>query len=159
VHLWADRFAGQAAHHREPATGRARLGSAARRESPAQTAGICRRRLGSATWELTRLRAQADSAARQNAAMPEANDRAAALLDEGADVTRMTGGDPCRARVYTRAARAVAAHPQDVSGLPAAALRQIPGVGKSIAAKLEEIAASGSFAELEELRADIPAGV
>jgi len=91
--------------------------------------------------------------------MPEANDRAAALLDEYAELTTMTGGDPFRARVYTRAARAVAAHSQDVSGLSAAALQQIPGVGKSIAAKLAEIAASGSFAELEDLRADIPAGV
>ena len=91
--------------------------------------------------------------------MPEANERAAALLDEYAELTTMTGGDPFRARVYTRAARAVAAHPQDVSGLPAAALQQIPGVGKSIAAKLAEIAASGSFAELEDLRAHVPAGV
>ena len=95
----------------------------------------------------------------QNGGMPEANERAAALLDEYAELTTMTGGDPFRARVYTRAARAVAAHPHDVSGLPAAALQQIPGVGKSIAAKLGEITASGSFAELEDLRADIPAGV
>jgi len=91
--------------------------------------------------------------------MPEANDRAAALLDEYAELTTMTGGDPFRARVYARAARAVAGHPRDVSGLPAAALQQIPGVGKSIAAKIAEIAASGSFAELEDLRGDIPAGV
>ncbi|HEY7323790.1 MAG TPA: DNA polymerase/3'-5' exonuclease PolX [Streptosporangiaceae bacterium] len=91
--------------------------------------------------------------------MPEANDLAAALLDEYAELTTMTGGDPFRARVYTRAARAVAAYPRDVSGLPAAALQQIPGVGKSIAAKLAEIAVSGSFAELEDLRADIPGGV
>jgi DNA polymerase (family 10) len=91
--------------------------------------------------------------------MPEANDRASALLDEYAELTTMTGGDPFRARVYARAARAVAGHPHDVSGLPAAALQQIPGVGKSIAAKIAEITASGSFAELEDLRGDIPAGV
>jgi DNA polymerase (family 10) len=91
--------------------------------------------------------------------MPEANERAAALLDEYAELTSMTGGDPFRARVYTRAAKAVAGYAQDVSELPPAALQQIPGVGKSIAAKLAEIAVSGSFAELEDLRADIPAGV
>jgi DNA polymerase (family X) len=91
--------------------------------------------------------------------MPEANDRAADLLDEYAELTTMTGGDPFRARVYTRAAKAVAAFAQDVSQLPQAELQQIPGVGKSIAAKLAEIATSGSFAELEDLRADIPAGV
>jgi DNA polymerase (family X) len=95
----------------------------------------------------------------QNGTMSEANDRAAALLDEYADLTVMTGGDPFRARVYARAARAVAGHPRDVSELTPTALQQIPGVGKSIAAKLAEIAVSGSFAELEDLRADIPDGV
>ena len=91
--------------------------------------------------------------------MPQANDQAAALLDEYADLTVMTGGDPFRARMYARAAKAVAAHPRDVSELPPAALQQIPGVGKSIAAKISEITASGSFTELEDLRADIPDGV
>jgi len=91
--------------------------------------------------------------------MPKPNDAAAALLDEYADLMVMTGGDPFRARNYGKAARAVAAHPQDVSELSAAELLRIPGVGKSIAAKVSEITATGSFAELEELRADIPEGV
>jgi DNA polymerase (family X) len=91
--------------------------------------------------------------------MPRANDAAAARLEEYADLLVMTGGDPFRARVYTKAARAIAAHPDEVSGLPAADLLRIPGVGKSIAAKVAEITATGSFAELEELRADIPDGV
>ncbi|MBO0832113.1 MAG: DNA polymerase/3'-5' exonuclease PolX [Actinobacteria bacterium] len=91
--------------------------------------------------------------------MPQANDRAAELLDEYAELTIMTGGDQFRSRVYARAAKAVGAYPQDVSDLPVTALQQIPGVGKSIAAKLAEIAANGTFAELEELRADIPTGV
>ncbi|MBO0824442.1 MAG: DNA polymerase/3'-5' exonuclease PolX [Actinobacteria bacterium] len=91
--------------------------------------------------------------------MPQANDRAAELLDEYAELTIMTGGDQFRSRVYARAAKAVGAYPQDVSDLPVTALQQIPGVGKSIAAKLAEIPANGTFAELEELRADIPTGV
>ncbi len=98
-------------------------------------------------------------AARHNGAMPKSNDTAAALLDEYAELTVMTGGDPFRARVYGKAARAIAAHPQDVSELPAADLLRIPGVGKSIAAKVAEIIATGTFTELEELRADIPDGV
>jgi len=91
--------------------------------------------------------------------MPNANDTAAALLDEYAELLLMTGGDPFRARVYGKAARAIAAHSQDISELPAAALLRIPGVGKSIAAKVAEITATGTFAELEDLRADIPDGV
>ncbi len=91
--------------------------------------------------------------------MPQANDQAAALLDEYADLMAMTGGDPFRARVYTKAARAIAAHPHDIAGQAPAALLRIPGVGKSIAAKVAEIAGTGTFAELEDLRADIPDGV
>jgi DNA polymerase (family X) len=91
--------------------------------------------------------------------MPQANDQAAALLEEYADLMLMTGGDPFRARVYTKAARAIAAHPHDVADLPLAALLRIPGVGKSIAAKVAEITSTGTFAELEDLRADIPDGV
>jgi DNA polymerase (family X) len=91
--------------------------------------------------------------------MPQANDAAAALLDEYAELTVMTGGDPFRARVYTKAARAIAGYQQDVSEMPAEALLRIPGVGKSIAAKLAEITTTGTFAELEDLRGDIPDGV
>ncbi len=91
--------------------------------------------------------------------MPQANDAVAALLDEYADLFVMTGGDPFRARVYGKAARAIAAYPQDVSQLTGTALLHIPGVGKSIAAKVGEVTATGTFAELEELRADIPDGV
>jgi DNA polymerase (family 10) len=91
--------------------------------------------------------------------MPQANDQAAALLDEYADLMEMTGGDPFRARVYTKAARAIAAYPHDVAGLPTTALLRIPGVGKSIAAKVTEILSTGTFAELADLRADIPDGV
>src|SRR5271166_4306710 len=91
--------------------------------------------------------------------MPQANDTVAALLDEYADLTVMSGGDPFRARVYNKAARAIAGYSHDVSQLETAALLQIAGVGKSIAAKVGEINATGSFAELEELRVDIPDGV
>ena len=91
--------------------------------------------------------------------VPRANDAAAALLDEYADLYVMTGGDPFRARVYGKAARAIAAYHHDVSDLSAAELQQIPAVGKSIAGKVSEITRTGSFAELDELRADIPDGV
>jgi DNA polymerase (family 10) len=91
--------------------------------------------------------------------MPKANDAAAALLDEYADLFTMTGGDQFRARVYTKAARAIAAYPHDVSQLSSAELQRIPGVGKSIAGKVVEITTTGSFAELADLRADIPDGV
>jgi DNA polymerase (family X) len=91
--------------------------------------------------------------------MPQANDAAAELLTEYAELLVMTGGDRLRARAYERAARAIAGHPADISPLSAAALQRIPGVGKSIAQKLADIGATGTFGELEQLRATIPDGV
>ena len=91
--------------------------------------------------------------------MPQANDEAAALLTEYAELHLMTGGDQFRARSYDKAARAIAGLPQDVSQLTPAELRQIPGVGQAIAGKVSEITATGTFTALERLRADIPDGV
>jgi DNA polymerase (family 10) len=79
-------------------------------------------------------------------------------LDEYADLMVLTGGDPFRGRLSHKAARAITAHPQDMTALNSVARQQIAGAGKSIAAKVGEVNATGSFAELEDLRADIPAG-
>ena len=106
-----------------------------------------------------RGRAARARALRDNGGVSQANDKVAALIEEYADLYVMTGGDPFRARVYSKAARALAAQTQDVTGLSGPALLRIPGVGKSIAAKVGEISTTGTFAELEELRADIPDGV
>ena len=91
--------------------------------------------------------------------MPQANDAASALLSEYAELLLMSGGDGFRARVYEKAARAIAGHSGDISQLSPAALQKIPGVGKSIAEKVGEISATGTFVALERLRADIPDGV
>jgi DNA polymerase (family X) len=91
--------------------------------------------------------------------MPQANDAAAALLSEYAELLQMTGGDIFGIRIYEKAARAVAGHAGDIAGLGPAQLQKIPGVGKSIAEKVGEISATGTFAALEQLRARIPAGV
>jgi len=91
--------------------------------------------------------------------MSRANEDFAALLSEYADLIMIIGGDVFRARNYEKAARSVAGYAGDVSQLDAAALRQVPGVGKSIAEKIGEFAATGTFGALEELRARIPAGV
>ncbi|MGH3399546.1 MAG: helix-hairpin-helix domain-containing protein [Streptosporangiaceae bacterium] len=91
--------------------------------------------------------------------MPQANDTAAALLGEYAELLVMTGGDRLRARAYEKAARAIGGHSADISALSPAALQRIPGVGKSIAEKVGEIGQTGTFTALEALRADIPDGV
>jgi histidinol phosphatase-like PHP family hydrolase/predicted flap endonuclease-1-like 5' DNA nuclease len=91
--------------------------------------------------------------------MASTNEEAAALLREYADLLGLTGGDPFRARNYERAAKAVAGYPGDLATLPDKALTTIDGVGPSIAAKIAECRATGTFRALEELRAKIPPGV
>ena len=91
--------------------------------------------------------------------MPRPNDEVAALLGEYAELISITGGDAFKARVYSRAARAIRGHPADVSQLGPGEVRQIPGVGKSIADKVGEYLSTGSIRVVEELRAGIPAGV
>src|ERR1700678_2589590 len=91
--------------------------------------------------------------------MSSPNEAVASLLREYAELVTITGGDQFREPNYERAAKAVAGHPADVSGLGEAALVKIPGVGKSIAGKITEYRRSGTFAALEELRVRIPPGV
>jgi DNA polymerase (family X) len=87
------------------------------------------------------------------------NEEVAALLREYAELTQITGGDVFRARNYEKAARSVRGWADDVGHLDAKGLRAIPGVGASIAAKIAEYLATGHIAALDELRAQIPAGV
>jgi DNA polymerase (family 10) len=91
--------------------------------------------------------------------MPRPNDEVAALLGEYAELLSITGGDAFKARVYSRAARAIKGYSADISQLGPGELRQIPGVGKSIADKVTEYLSTGSIRVVEELRAGIPAGV
>ncbi|HEY3955203.1 MAG TPA: helix-hairpin-helix domain-containing protein [Streptosporangiaceae bacterium] len=91
--------------------------------------------------------------------MPRPNDEVAALLGEYAELISITGGDAFRARSYDRAARAIRGFPGDVAALPPGELRQIPGVGKSVADKVAEYLATGSIAAVDEIRARIPPGV
>ena len=87
------------------------------------------------------------------------NEEISGLLREYAELTQITGGDVFRARNYEKAARSVRGWADDISQLDAKALRTIPGVGASIAAKIAEYRETGSIRALDELRAKIPAGV
>ena len=87
------------------------------------------------------------------------NEEVAGLLREYAELTQITGGDVFRARNYEKAARSVRGWGDDIGQLDVTALRAIPGVGASIAAKIAEYRESGSIRALDELRAKIPPGV
>jgi DNA polymerase (family 10) len=87
------------------------------------------------------------------------NEEISGLLREYAELTQITGGDVFRARNYEKAARSVRGWADDIGQLDVKALRSIPGVGASIAAKIAEYREIGSIRALDELRAKIPSGV
>ncbi len=91
--------------------------------------------------------------------MPRANDAVEAILLEYADLLSILPEDAFKPRAYEKAARAVGGHPHDVAGLDLKGLLAIPNVGKSIGEKVHEFLQTGTIQTLEELRAQIPAGV
>lgn len=87
------------------------------------------------------------------------NEAVEAVFQEFADLISISGGDPYKARAYEKAARSIGGHHRDLSGLDMAGLLEIPNVGKSLAPKVIEFVQTGTIAALDELRAQIPAGV
>src|SRR5881398_3288249 len=91
--------------------------------------------------------------------MARANDVVEALLQEYAELLSISGGDPFRVRTYEKAARSVGGYHADIATFDLKALERISNVGASTAEKILEALGSGSFHQLEELRAKVPAGV
>jgi DNA polymerase (family 10) len=82
----------------------------------------------------------------------------AARLRELARLTTLDDGSPqsFRVRAYERAARAVESAANPLTEMSDAQLLALAGVGKSTAAKIREIIATGSTAKLDELRGRYP---
>jgi DNA polymerase (family 10) len=89
------------------------------------------------------------------------NPTMARLLAETADLLEIDGGDSFRIRSYRRAAEAAEQTTLDlVEAAPdSARLLEIPGIGKSMAANLQAIAATGTLPLREELLARYGAGI
>ena len=91
--------------------------------------------------------------------MPRSNDDVARVLTEFADLLAILADDPFKPRAYEKAARAIGGFPDDLRDLDEAGIHAIPNVGKSIAEKVRSVLDTGTFPELEELRAQVPSGV
>lgn len=91
--------------------------------------------------------------------MVRANDRVGAMLQEYSDLLAIRGGEAFKARAYEKAARAVGGHPRDVAALDAEGLREIPGVGRSVADKILEYLRTGRMSVVDEARAAVPSSV
>jgi DNA polymerase (family 10) len=84
----------------------------------------------------------------------------ASLLREYAQRTALRGGNPYRAKAYSRAADSLAALAVPLDILIAEdRLMEIPGVGDAIADIISKLHKTGSHPSLEKMRKDIPEGV
>jgi DNA polymerase (family 10) len=84
----------------------------------------------------------------------------ARILNGMADMLEIKGDNPFRIRAYRRAAQNIEGLAEDVESLIAReTLEEIPGIGKDLAAKIHEIATTGTFQEYEKLKAQVPSGV
>jgi DNA polymerase (family 10) len=93
--------------------------------------------------------------------VPAADDQTVAwLLREYAQRTALRGGNPYRAKAYSRAADSLAALAVPLHVLiEEDRLTEIPGVGETIADIITKLHHTGSHPSLEKLRKEIPAGV
>lgn len=84
----------------------------------------------------------------------------AAVLEEIAALLELKGENPFKIRAYANAARSIETFGGALSDLQdEEALAKIPGIGKSIAEKIKELAAGGSLKYLEDLRGQFPGAI
>jgi DNA polymerase (family X) len=84
----------------------------------------------------------------------------ALLLREFGQRTALRGGNPYRAKAYTRAAENLMALAEPLEDVVAEdRLKEIPGVGDAIADIITKLHKTGKHPSLEAMRREIPAGV
>ncbi len=89
----------------------------------------------------------------QEPAMPIHNADIAAIFEQIADLLEIENDNPFRIRAYRNAARTLRNLGQDVGDMLAGGkdLTKLPGIGKDLAAKIEEIVATGRCRTLDKL--------
>src|SRR3972149_5926236 len=82
----------------------------------------------------------------------------AQVFDEIADLLEIKGEQIYKVLAYRRAAESIRSLGKDIGGVrKEGALETIPGVGKAIAAKIDELLGTGKLEFADELKAEIPA--
>lgn len=88
------------------------------------------------------------------------NLKIAAIFEEIADLLEIKGENPFKIRAYRRGAQAIALLVQDLEQLVQnGELESVDGIGKALAAKVEEWLSTGNVAYHEALLAEIPRGL
>src|SRR5688500_17586883 len=87
---------------------------------------------------------------------PLDNRAVARTLSEIADLLEIKNDNPFKIRAYRNAADIVANHPHALALVDADGLREIPGIGKDLAARIREIAETGDTPYHRELVTEFP---
>lgn len=88
------------------------------------------------------------------------NPAIAGLFEEMAALLEIKGVEGYKLRAYRRAAQTIANHPLSLADLAKAGeLLTVRGIGRSFAAKVEEMLTTGSCSLLERLRQEVPPGI
>jgi DNA polymerase (family X) len=80
----------------------------------------------------------------------------ARILRETADLLEIKNDNPFKIRAYRNGGDIAANHPHELSLLDESGLREIPGIGKDLAARIREIAQDGDTEFHRELVAEFP---
>lgn len=80
----------------------------------------------------------------------------ARILHEIADLLEIKDDNPFKIRAYRNGGDIVANHPHDLTSLDITSLREIPGIGKDLAARIREISETGDAGYHRELVAEFP---
>jgi DNA polymerase (family 10) len=84
----------------------------------------------------------------------------AGVLERIATLLELKNENPFKIRAYTNAARAIETFGGNVSDFQdEEVVAKIPGIGKSIALKIKELAGTGSLKYLQDLSAEFPPGI
>ncbi len=88
------------------------------------------------------------------------NRQIAEIFRQIAKILEIQSENPFRIRAYLKAAQNIESLNQDIDQLiQADALEQIPGIGRDLAGKIKEIAATGKLQFFEQLKAKVPEGL
>lgn len=99
---------------------------------------------------------QTRRARRRHAPILVENVAIARLLGEIADLLELKAENPFKIRAYRSAAQVAAESAEPLAAMTDAQLRDIPGIGKDLAAKILEIGATGTAAYHQELLQQFP---
>ena len=86
------------------------------------------------------------------------NTEIAEMFSRLAELLEIKGANPFRIRAYRKAAQTIEGLPHSVTSMleESADLSELPGIGKDLAAKIQEIVETGHLALLDQMSSQLP---